>query len=192
MAFLGIRQHIPEWPWQVSALVLAVALTAIYFVFRLFDADYFGWYLANGPLIQLLVTAFALGIDLERYPDLISAHPSDYLAACGTIFGWALLERSDEVRPHDPAHEEPARRSDLPRSWPLDELFIVLFAIAFSILSLAWLLAVAPIQYFGNLVAGAPVRRALAHPKRLSIAQKPVAITASITAGLLLAISYFV
>ena len=199
-----------RWPWELSAAGLALALAADYFVFRLFDADYFRWYLATGPVIQLLVTAFALAIDLERWPNLISAHPSDYLGACERLIGLSFIQRADELRPHDPGEDEPTTRSNLPSQWPLDGLITVLFDIAFVILSVAWLVVIAPIQYFGNLVAGAPARLALAKPSRFAIVvtapdggardhwmeiglvQKPVAVTASITAGLLLAISYVV
>ncbi len=82
----------------------------------------------------------------------------------------------------------------------------------------AWLIVIAPLQYFGNLVAGAPARLALAASVRswvvrrpnvvflgrdpidkmpegaeeIGLARHPVALTSSITAGLLFAISQFV
>jgi hypothetical protein len=187
MAFLRSRQGLP---WQVSAAVLAVAVAAAYFVFRLFDVNYISWYLASGPLIQLLVTAFALGIDLERWPQLISAHPSDYLGACQRVVGLSFLQRAAELR--TAGEEEVGRRSDLPRTWPLDGPITALLYIGLGVLSLAWLVVVAPVQYFGNLVAGAPIRLALASQRRYAIASRPVAVTASISAGLLFGISYLV
>jgi hypothetical protein len=100
----------------------------------------------------------------------------------------------------------------------LDGLVAGLFGIAFLALWIAWLGVIAPIQYFGNLVAGAPARLALANPSRfwvlrkggvtllapapvdegpegaeeIGFARRPVALTASITAGSLVALSYLV
>jgi hypothetical protein len=221
----------------VSAVALVVALTADYAVFRLFDANYFRWYLANGPLIQLLVTGFAVAVDLEREPRLISTHPGEYLASCFAVGGESFLALAADMEPkkgersgrkggfepfaEDADTEVATRRREqrlLPRAGPLDSLFAGLFDIAFFILCIAWLAVVAPIQYFGNLVAGAPARLALANPRRMwvshqpgrtelvtapveeapegseevGLARRPVALTASITAGLLLAISYVV
>jgi hypothetical protein len=90
----------------------------------------------------------------------------------------------------------------------------LLFYLAFFATFTAWAAIVAPLQYLGNLIAGAPVRLALASPFRtyvvrggkrihlgyervdtlpagaevVGLARSPVATTASITAALLFAI----
>lgn len=201
------------WPWEVAALALATALVADYLVFRLLDLNYFRWYLAAGPVIQLLVTFVAVAVDLEREPRLVSTHPGEFAASCLAVGGESLVSFSAMLT------GVPRSGGDLPRTGPLDWVFAALFAFAFMGLFVAWLIVVAPLQYFGNLVAGAPARRALAAPTRfvvermreqkmttltetpadtipegaeqIGLTRRPVALTASITAALLFAISYF-
>jgi hypothetical protein len=47
------------------AVLTALAL-ADYAVLGALDVSYFRWYLANGSLISLFLTALAAGIDLDR------------------------------------------------------------------------------------------------------------------------------
>jgi hypothetical protein len=199
--------------WEAAAVVLAVALAADYFVFQLFDINYFRWYLASGPLIQLLFTAFAVAVDLEREPRLISAHPGEYLAACLRVVGMSFIAFAGDLDPKGGRRRE---GEDPLKGTPLDFLFAALFDFAYLVLCVAWLTVIAPIQYFGNLLAGGPARLALVRPTRtwvsrkpevteietgpidrapegseeIGLARRPVALTASITAGLLLAIRY--
>ena len=62
--------------------MLGVVLAADYFAFRLFGLNYFHWYLASGPLIQLVLTGIAVAVDLEREPRLISANPAEFFGGC--------------------------------------------------------------------------------------------------------------
>lgn len=217
MSFRRIRViggHRRPWPWEIFALALVAALAADYFVFRLFDLNYFRWYLASGALIQLLVAGVAFAVDIEHEPKLISTHPGEYVGACFALIGESTLAGTpgkDQGATHDHTGI-----GDLPRKAPLDGLFSAVFDVALFLLYLAWLIVIAPIQYFGNLFAGAPARAALANPNRMwvkrtpgvtslvtapiykppegaeeiGLARRPVALTASITAGLLLCISY--
>lgn len=218
---MGLRRtrmiggHGKRWPWEVAALALVAALVADYFVFRLFDHNYFSWYLANGALIQLLVTGVAVAVDLESEPKLISTHPGEFLGACFAVIGESLLAGTAE-KDTEPTRDQTSG-GDIPKKAPLDGFFSALFDVAFLFLFLAWLIVIAPIQYVGNLAAGAPARAALASPTRMwvtrkpgvtslvsapiaeapegaeqiGLARRPVALTASITAALLLPISYF-
>ena len=207
------------WPWQASAAALAVALAADYVVFRLLDVNYFRWYVENGALIQLLVGGIALVIDLESEPKLISVHPGEYLASAETVIGLTAINFAADMRPApDPSEEERTRQRILPRRWEPDFLFGGLLHIAWVLVGVAWLIVIAPVQYVGNLVAGAPARLALANPHHLAVfrrgpvisivpvsagsranapeviglTKKPVAATASITAALLFGLSYLV
>jgi hypothetical protein len=218
-------------PWQTVLIALALAVAADYFVFRLLDLNYFSWYVTNGALIQLLVAGVAVAVDLESEPKLVSIHPGEYLASCFAVVGISLLTVAEDQDPSreggfqplqdDPKKAEAARRrrqEKLPRSGPSDGLVAGLLDVALFALWLSWLVVIAPIQYFGNLIAGAPARLALASPSRIWVlrqagvtvlarapvdegpegaeeagfAARPVALTASITAGLLVAISYLV
>jgi hypothetical protein len=200
----------------VSALALVAALLADYLAFRVFDLNYFRWYLASGALIQLVVAGVAVAVDLEGEPKLISTHPGEFLGACFALIGESILAGTAGKKT-EPRRDQ-ARSGDLPKKGPLDGLFSALFDVAFLVLFLTWLIVIAPIQYFGNLVAGAPARAALASRSRMwvirkpgvtslvsspideppegaeeiGLARRPVALTASITAGLLFGISYLV
>jgi hypothetical protein len=197
---------------QLTAIgALALAVVGVdYVAFRAFDTNYFGWYLSGGPLIQLVFAGFAIAVDLERRPLLISAAPNVFLAEAWAVAGESFIAFSRELKPEEPR----LTREDLPRSAPLDDFFAALFYLAFFATFTAWAVIVAPLQYVGNLIAGAPVRLALASPFRtyvvrdgkrihvgyrrvetlplgaevVGLARSPVATTASITAALLFAI----
>jgi hypothetical protein len=210
------RQGAVERPvWAlVGALALAAAGGADYVVFRLFDGNYFRWYLTAGPLIQLVVAGFALAVDLERHPLLISANPAMFLGEAFAVAGESHKSFSEDIRPR---RTRPSAE-DLPKAGVLDSVLASFFYVAFFATCLAWVAVIAPLQYVGNLVAGAPARLALASPVRtyalrmgkttylghrpvdtlpegaeeIGLARRPVAVTASISAGLLLAIGMFV
>jgi hypothetical protein len=63
----------------LGALLLTILGVGSYWAFRAFDSDYLGWYLEGGPLIQLVIAAFALAVNLERRSQLISANPATFL-----------------------------------------------------------------------------------------------------------------
>jgi hypothetical protein len=98
----------------------------------------------------------------------------------------------------------------------VDVLLAMLFAAAFFLASIAWLLVVVPVQYFVYLVTGAPARVAAASPTRATVeiegpriaigedfksdplptgaiesgfTAKPVSFTAAITTAVLFAVS---
>jgi hypothetical protein len=114
------------------------------------DTTHLEWYLANGALIGIVtsVVASAWG-SLDRNPDLISAHPLRYLAACCTLVAlptFALgthLRRSD-----DPAEARPA----------LEILATVVFSLMLVGLLVVWAVVVVPLQYGVYLLCGAPAR----------------------------------
>ena len=194
----------------VAALVLAAAVAADYAAFRLLDLNYLRWYINQGPLIALAVAGVALAVELDRLPNLIAAHPSLYLGACLELPGESFLSFASMLEPS-------TQRADADRG-PLDWLLAALLAIAFVVVVVAWLIVIAPLQYFGNLVAGAPARSALGSTTRtwalrrkeatvvkttpikemperaeeIGLARRPVSLTSTITAGLLFAVSQFV
>ena len=154
-------------PRQSAILFLGIMLAMIavnWFLFRLFGGKYFLWYLKNGPIISL-GTAF-LGptwTSLKARTGLISAHPAVYLGACMQILGVFFASLSptrstQELRP-DVMAGELGLDSGLGKAF--DDFLYVLLVLAMVILSLAWMVFVAPLAYFVTLVAGVPARQAL-------------------------------
>ena len=129
----------------MNALVAASALAAIvaadYGVFRLFDSNYFQWYIAQGPLIALAVAGVSVVVELDQIPSLISAHPAKYAAAWLEVPGLTFLYFSELVRSDGDG-------SSAPLDWPITALTgFVLMA-----LWICWLTVIAPLQYFVTLV----------------------------------------
>jgi len=56
-------------------------------VFRLFDRNYFRWYLDHGTELALALSLVALAVDLDRDPSLVSAHPGSYSAGWFAVVG---------------------------------------------------------------------------------------------------------
>ena len=183
-------------------------------MFRAFGANYLRWYLAGGALIQFVIAGFAVAVDLERYPWLISPDPNEFLAEAWAVAGESYIAFADELK----WSGTQSTRNDVPSPGPFDVFFAALFYFAYFATVCAWTLVIAPLQYLGNLIAGAPVRLALASPVRvivrregkmtridrtkadtppqegaevIGLARKPVATTAFISAGLLYALAIF-
>jgi hypothetical protein len=190
-------------------LVLATAVVADYAVFQLLDVNYFRWYLENGPWIALVVSGVAVAVDLEREPGLISIHPATFLGSCFQLTGLSVLILGDLVGPN------PMSGPRAVRPGPIDWIFGALFAIASVVLYVVWLIVIAPVQYFGNIAAGASARLAVTSPWQswrkegvtelgrslaekmpegaevIGLARRPVALTSTTTAGLLFVIGQF-
>jgi hypothetical protein len=192
----------------VVGLVLAAVVAADYGAFRLFDLNFFHWYVSQGPLIALAVGGVAVAVELDQEPNLVSAHPAMYVGAWLRVPGETFLSFADMVRGVDADQN----------SRPLDGLVTGLIGIAFLALWISWLIVIAPLQYFVNLVAGAPARCALAGRRRtwierredttvigsgpikqmpegaqeIGLARHPLSVTSTMTAGLLFAVSQFV
>ena len=183
----------------LAAIVALVA--ANYVVFRLLDHNYFRWYLDHGAELALGLTLVALAVDLDRDPTLVAAHPGNYAAGWLTVLGETFVYLGDDVLRN-------------PAIGFFDLLWIALFDLAFLGLAFCWLAIVAPLQYFVTLVTGAPARGALLSrriwvkrsgkltvlskgpvekmPKgaeEIGFAGRPVTVTSSVTAGVLLAVS---
>jgi hypothetical protein len=117
------------------------------------DGDYLEWYRANADRLSFVLTvaAFVWGDAIEGHTGLISANPLDQIGAHLQLIGVPLHSLGTSLRSTD-AISRPSR---------LDVLLAVPVVMAFSGAVLAWVLFVLPLQYFVNLVAGAPARLAL-------------------------------
>jgi hypothetical protein len=128
----------------------------------LFGTHYLSWYLENGAIVSLVVAFVTLAWgDLNDVPSLISAHPLEYGAAHVALC----------VLPSQSLAAILAPRRDRPQTAPiglpvLDAILTVAVTIVLLAAFVAFVLVVAPIQYFVYLVAGAPGREAYASPER--------------------------
>jgi hypothetical protein len=152
--------------------VLATVTTIDFLLFRALGANYFDWYLHSGFVILLLFGVVTIAVDLDRHVGLISAHPLSYAAETA----WVLANLSGAIAQQLLTRERPDRDlADGPygslqsrfRLPALDRALALLFALAIATAMLAWVLIVAPLQYWVNLVCGAPARVALASPDTL-------------------------
>jgi hypothetical protein len=138
----------PTIPRPVILASLGAAVALDYAAFRfLFEMNYFRWYLAGGPLIATVLVGVSKALDLDKDPNRVSADPNLYSGAWFYKQGKDLLRLAEIVR---------ARGANA-----FDEIGATISAVAMALIGIAWLVLVAPIQYFVTLLTGAPARVAL-------------------------------
>ncbi|HEV7857100.1 MAG TPA: hypothetical protein VGO91_00480 [Pyrinomonadaceae bacterium] len=165
--------------WSVltglAALVLMAALIlSVYLLVRyLFGANYLSLYLKYGYFISLAFTFVTLLLNLDQDRELISTHPFHYASACLRLMRGPLQAVGADFKRDTADHHT----THHPEIGPVDsdvwgavsqlaqtlmhvfDLFISgFFSIVFIIVVSAWLLFVAPLQYFIFLICGAPAR----------------------------------
>ena len=118
---------------------------------------YLDWYLSAGPLIGLALVAFAISWQaLDKNEGLVSAHPLKYFAACAWMVGLPVTAFGGHCKA-DNQH----------KANPWDVLISKILIAVFTVAAIAWLLLIAPVQYFLFLICGAPSRVALNSNYRL-------------------------
>ena len=123
-------------------------------IFGLGWRGYFDWYVSAGPFIGLALVAFGAAWEsLDKNTGLVSANPLAYIGSCLQLVGLPIEALGGHVQ------TKHVNRWDRIVAQPL----IALFAAA----CVAWLVLVAPAQYFLFLVCGAPSRVALNSGYRL-------------------------
>ncbi|HEX6751833.1 MAG TPA: hypothetical protein VF092_31350 [Longimicrobium sp.] len=122
-------------------------------------ADYLGWYRANADKLSftLAVAAIVWGEQMDRHTGLIGTNPLDQLGSYLQLMGVTLLTLGT------------GWRSRSGRVSVFDVLLGAPVMAAFVVAVLAWLVFVAPLQYFVQLVCGAPARVALYSDRRTII-----------------------
>ena len=145
----------------LSAAMIVVALAADYVIFRfLLGSDYVSWYVANGGTLALVLTVFALAVNLDEELGLVSAHPGQYVGAWFAVFGEGSYWLSGLLRNG--------------RSVPFwDSLVTMVFTLVWTVAEFVWLLVVVPAQYGVPLACGAPVRMALSINRPDSVTATP-------------------
>jgi hypothetical protein len=150
---------------QVVLLPLIIMMAVIslnWWLFRYTGTNYFIWYLKNGALIGLAVSFIALiWEELETREGLLSAHPLEYLVACFALM--AIFFKSVEIHLSNPLNGSRTRDfgagSVVVMLWDgWISLFALLIMMTFA---LAWLIVVAPLNFFVTLFSGALARQGL-------------------------------
>jgi hypothetical protein len=155
-----------SWKEYLLNLVLpffglaAVCFLNAYLIHKIFSVSwskYFEVYVSAGPFIGLAQVAFAISWQaLDKNTDLVSAHPLRYVGACLKLVGLPIVAYGGHIKNNDSHRANPW---DVIVSIPLITLFVLA--------SFAWLLLIAPLQYFLFLFCGAPSRVALNSSYRL-------------------------
>jgi hypothetical protein len=193
------------WLLGFAILLGLVALDA-WLLDALFGVSYLDAALQNGFIVTGLTSAVFALIDRDENIDLLSAHPFHYVGtAAAFAVGPLIFATGTALRTDDPR-----ARSRLD-AWLSVPVTLLLVAAA-----LLWLVLVMPLQYFVNLVCGAPVRLSAASERRtvgswedgvfkveeasrveplpggavdLSLDQKPVTVTNAIASIVLFGLS---
>lgn len=211
------RRNVAPLAWSALAgwAFLAVLIAANYLVFRTLGENYFRWYLENGAVIAVALAFVSVLMELDRVPNLVSAHPLGYMGA------WAQV-LSEVMTAWIPVFEPPFPESTRVRSLVLDTLLSWLVFVLYVAALLGYALVVAPLQYWLNLAVGAPARSAVGSSvkavveretrtttmtlvpaagarepggtkgierEEIGFGRRPVAATAAISAGILLIFS---
>ena len=155
-----------SWKEYLLKLVLpffglaAVCFLNAFLIHKIFSvplSKYFLEYVSAGPFIGLAQVAFAISWQaLDKNSDLVSAHPLKYVGACLKLVGLPFVAYGGHIKVKDYNRVNPW---DIIASIPLVALFVVA--------SFAWLILIAPLQYFLFLFCGAPSRVALNSNYRL-------------------------
>lgn len=214
--------HTVHPPGRARLLRLSTALLGLALVLALVAANHLAfttwlgtgyprWFLFNA---DKLAFAFALATlvwdrELDSHTGLISAHPLTFLGSYWQLMGLTVFALGTFVR-------APRKAG---RSSALDTLLGTPLLTAATVAVVAWLVIVAPLQYFVHLVAGAPARIFLASDRQVvaswdsyrlemeevatgapladgwwtvSLSTRPVKVTAAFAAGLLLVLKQVV
>jgi hypothetical protein len=153
---LSLKRFLLEFVLPFLALAAICLLNSIIIqkVLAVSPRRYLDWYIATGPFIGLAVAAFgAAWKDLDRNIGLVSANPRTYILACSKLAGLPMFSLGGHLK------SKGHNLWDLLAGTPL----IIVFIVA----SFAWLVLIAPLQYFLFLVCAAPSRLVLRSNYRL-------------------------
>lgn len=138
-------------PFLALAAICVVNSLIIQKFFSVSLKRYLEWYVAAGPFIGLALVAFGAAWDgLDKNVGLVSANPSTYIEACRNLVGLPVLALGGHLI---------TKNRGRVNLW--DALFGLPLIFLFIVACLAWLILIAPLQYFLFLVCAAPSRLVL-------------------------------
>jgi hypothetical protein len=143
------------------AIILSLAAFDQWAFSTWLKTSYLNWYLRNGALMSLIFTIVSLSVgNLNKYTDLISRRAHIYLAAYMRLISITLMAAAGV--PKEQRDQKGPERRPYYLSQTLVGLLETLISvpIVFGLIGLlvAWLVIVAPLQYFIFLICGAPIR----------------------------------
>ncbi|HET6671118.1 MAG TPA: hypothetical protein VFH15_12895 [Pyrinomonadaceae bacterium] len=142
-------------PFLALAAICFLNSLIIQKVFSVSRRSYLDWYISTGPFIGLALAAFgAAWKELDKNIGLVSANPRTYIIACSKLAGLPMFALGGHFK-----NTTGMNLWDIVASIPLITMFIVA--------SFAWLVLIAPLQYFLFLVCAAPSRIVLRSKYRL-------------------------
>src|SRR5437870_3022644 len=144
--------------------IILVLLTANWFLFGLFHQKYFLWYLNNGPVISLAAGFLALTwTSMKARIGLVSSNPAAYIGACLQVLGVFFYSLAPTKSSAAVAQENADIDIGLDDAFVkvFDNVIYIFLALVMAVLSLCWVIFVAPLAYFVTLIAGVPARQAL-------------------------------
>lgn len=168
----AVRDERPRSRHNLQAVaLLAVLIAANYVVFRkVFNTNYFRWYVHNGTILALVLATAAVGLNLDAEDGLISSRPYRYFLSwmqivanlslqLSAVLGAGSAEQREAV-PAGPRWRRTTRGvlgflAFLPLVF-LTRTGLILAGVLLAII--AWIAVVAPLQYFLYLFCGAPAR----------------------------------
>ncbi len=164
-----------RWPLVTLGTLLVINV----YVFRRFGISYVGWFIAYGPLLNLLASVLSIAWgDLNTNKDLISSRPRFFVASNLLLVAlqWQVLghegvtvgKRLQDLGALMRTHSDDARRRTGEAVGDLADALGLLVTGGLMLLALlAWALIVVPLQYWVVLLAGAPARLSLKAPTKI-------------------------
>ena len=144
-------------PFLGLAAICLVNSFIVHKVFSVSSWRYLQWFVEAGPFIGLALTAFGAAWDaLDSNLGLVSTNPRSYIIACTKLAGLPIFAFGGHLK---------SDNNNGINLW--DVLVAVPLILLFVVASFAWLLLIAPLQYFLFLVCAAPSRIALRSRYRL-------------------------
>jgi hypothetical protein len=129
------------------AVVLSLVLLSRLVFDKYLGGNYLSWYIDAGPFIGLATGVFSAAWgNIDRNSGLVSSNPLNYCGACLQLLGLPFEVFGSQ------------RTKDISI---VDRLVAIPMMVVFTLSALAWLVFIAPMQYFVFLLCGAPSRIAL-------------------------------
>ena len=135
--------------WPIIPIVGIEAGTVVLFLHQ----NPFMWYVRNWAIFAVLFSLLSIGMDFDRYMNLISLDPNAFWGDALRVTGIFYLMLSTIVRGRTPAQTGGVIWEDVLLGFPL--------AVILGLSAAIWIFLVMPVQYFTFAIFGAPARLAL-------------------------------
>src|SRR5215475_15398968 len=159
--------------WAVAALLLAFDW---YLFRRALHTNYFTWFQGHTGTAYLGFAVVSWAIDLDRFPDLVSSHPLKFFRAYMVALAYVFAQWATFLGKRRASENTASAFADIFDTMITSVLGVLLIGV-FG----AWVVSVAPAQYFLYLIAGAPARAMMSSAEWLSVSTEGDATTLTLT-----------